>query len=108
MDTLALRQQHEAEIRGMERSWKGQINELNRQNKELWKSANEKLAVNLTEIEQKYAKQQKCDPICQESEQKVIECYQENKSQPLKCSQQVKQFINCVHDVRREVFNRNA
>jgi len=106
-DSLSLRQEHEREIRRLERSWKNQINELERQNRELWKSANDKLSSNITEAEKKYVKS-KCQPICQENEKKVIQCYQNNKSQPLKCSKEVKSFVNCVHEVRREVLNRNG
>jgi coiled-coil-helix-coiled-coil-helix domain-containing protein 3 len=106
-DSLSLKQKHEQEIRVLEKSWRQQMNELERQNRELWKSANHKLSNNLNEIEKKYVKT-KCEPICGENEKKVIECYQTNKSQPLKCSKEVKGFVNCVHEIRRNVLNRNG
>jgi len=106
-DSLTLRQEHESEIARLERSWRIQVRELETINKNLWKVGNEKFATNLTEVEKKYAKQ-KCDPVCQQQQQKIIDCYLANKNCPLNCAPLVREFRDCVADVRREVFNRKG
>jgi len=38
--------------------------------------------------------------ICSESQASVLECYRSNKKQPLRCSKQVQDFVNCVQESR--------
>jgi len=101
------REEHEREIRRLEQSWKTQIQELQKQNRQLWSTANENLSTNITDVEKNLVKQ-KCDPICRQHERLVVDCYHSNRSQPLKCSKEVKAFVDCVHQVRRSVLNRNG
>ncbi|CAG2178067.1 unnamed protein product [Oppiella nova] len=101
------REEHEREIRRLEQSWKTQIQELQKQNRQLWSTANENLSTNISDVEKNLVKQ-KCDPICRQHERLVVDCYHSNRSQPLKCSKEVKAFVDCVHQVRRSVLNRNG
>lgn len=39
-------------------------------------------------------------PICHDKQSKVLECYKLHKQQPLKCSQEVKDFAQCVQSAR--------
>lgn len=40
---------------------------------------------------------------CMDKQKKIMNCYIENKSEPLKCSDVVKSFVECV-DLKRSVF----
>lgn len=104
---MALRQNHDAEIKRLEQTWKTHINKLEEQNEELFKRANEKFSSDLSGLEQKYLKK-RYEPVCQEAEQKVLNCYIINKSQPLKCSNEVKEYSQCVKKIRKDYFNRNV
>ena len=46
-----------------------------------------------------------CTPICQELEIDVVQCYQNNPTQTLKCSSVVKEFGDCVRK-HREVRHK--
>lgn len=39
-------------------------------------------------------------PICTDIQQKVLECYRNNKKQPLKCANEVQDFVQCVQAAR--------
>ena len=43
---------------------------------------------------------QKSPPICQQERDFVLQCYKQNKSQPLLCSESVKKFSQCVSSAR--------
>lgn len=43
-------------------------------------------------------------PLCSEVQAKVLECYKANKQQPLKCSQEVKEFVACVQAARLKLM----
>ena len=83
------------------------MEELQKQNRQLWRTANEKLSANITETEKQVIKK-KCEPICRQNEKQVVDCYHKNKSQPLKCSSEVKNFVQCVQQVRREVLGQGS
>ncbi|XP_054163241.1 MICOS complex subunit MIC19-like [Oppia nitens] len=105
--SYATRQEYEEEVQRLEKTWKGQISELQKQNRQLWSTANSKLDTNITETETRINKT-RGEPICRQQERSVVDCYQSHRSQPLKCSQDVRNFVSCVQDVRRGVLNRNG
>ena len=39
-------------------------------------------------------------PVCQEARHAVMNCYMQNKNQPLLCSSEVKTFAKCVESAR--------
>jgi len=111
-DLLSMRQAHEAEIRKLERSWKARIQQLEKLNDQLNAAASQKLDAQLSALEAKHnlaaqgAGGRRCDPICPEQEQKVIDCLQNNKSQPLRCSEVVKEYQECVQKARSAVLQK--
>lgn len=83
------------------------MEELQKQNRQLWRTANEKLSAYISETEKRVNKD-KCGQICPQNEREVIDCYHSNKSQPLKCSQEVKSFRQCVQQVRGQALARGS
>ncbi|RWS05967.1 hypothetical protein B4U79_16086 [Dinothrombium tinctorium] len=108
LDSLTVQQQVQREVQRAEKSWKTQISELERQNNQLWDLANKNFESKIKDVENTYISEHKHEPICQEAEKTLDSCYKTNKSKPLNCSAEVKNFVSCVNLVRREVFNSNA
>lgn len=106
MDTLLLRQKHDQELRDVTNLWKKQKEELEKQNMELWKTTRQNLDDNLTDLESKYVKKQRCDPVCPEAEIRLLDCYKKNSKMPLKCSREAEEFVNCVNSVRNEILRQ--
>ncbi|KAL4225981.1 Chchd3p [Mactra antiquata] len=52
------------------------------------------------EVESKFLKQSS-GPVCEDLLQSVYQCYQNNKSEPLRCSQQVRAFTDAVEKARQ-------
>ena len=100
MESLTLRKRHAEEIHELQETYKRQLKEYEDQNKYLWYSTTKKLSEDLTNIEEKYTHRLKYDTVCPEVETSVERCYSQNRKQPLKCSQLVKEFVGCVRDAR--------
>ncbi|XP_060575049.1 MICOS complex subunit MIC19-like [Ruditapes philippinarum] len=57
----------------------------------------------IREVEAKFIKQSG-GPVCQDLQQEVYECYQNNMKQPLNCSRQVKAFTEAVQKARENAI----
>jgi hypothetical protein len=51
-----------------------------------------------------YFRKQSGGPVCQDLQQEVYECYQNNMKQPLNCSRQVKAFTEAVQKAREVIL----
>lgn len=89
----------------MENQFKKQLEILDEQNKELWILTNKKLSDNLKKVEEKYLSRAQHLPICSDLERNLENCYKNNSALPLNCSKNVKDFIKCVDQVRKEVIS---
>ena len=105
METLTLRKRHEEEVNRVEQSWKTRLSAYQQQNEELSRTTTERLQNDLSAIEEKYTKRQRYEPVCPDVEQKVEECLKKNSTMSLKCSQEVKDFVGCIDDVRQRVLS---
>ena len=105
--STAAREEYQQQIQQLEKSWKSQIEELQKQNRNLLQTTKDKLSANISEVE-KHLNKTKCQPICRESSKTVEDCLQTHRSQPLKCSKEVRSFVDCVHEVRRSVLNKGV
>ncbi|XP_015928211.1 MICOS complex subunit MIC19 [Parasteatoda tepidariorum] len=103
--TLEQRQKYHEEFKKAERSWNNRINELETQNKVLYDSAKEKFAAMLNEIEENHVKNSFA-PVCPDKQVLVERCFRENSKYPLNCSQEVKDFMNCVDKVRMTALSK--
>ncbi|KAI1286980.1 MICOS complex subunit mic25-a [Halotydeus destructor] len=101
METLTLRKRHEEQLQSLEASWRQQKVVLEHANRTLWKTTTTRIASDLKEIEDKYISKRRYDPICPDKESSVESCYKNNAKTPLKCSEQVKDFVGCVDVAKR-------
>ncbi|RWS22696.1 coiled-coil-helix-coiled-coil-helix domain-containing protein 6-like protein [Leptotrombidium deliense] len=106
IDSLALKQQVQQEVQKAEVGWKRQLNDLEQQNRLLWNAANNKVSADIKKVQNTYINQSKHEPVCLEAESKLEACLNKNKSKPLNCSDEVKQFVSSVNLARQEVFQR--
>uniref|UniRef100_A0A023G899 Putative head-elevated expression protein n=1 Tax=Amblyomma triste TaxID=251400 RepID=A0A023G899_AMBTT len=102
-DSLQSRRLHRDELKKVEDVWRERLKEVERQNQELYKLATDKFAGAVKQVEDKYT-QQKCVPVCEEHQQKVMECYAKNQRAPLNCSKLVEAFTKCVHEARKDII----
>lgn len=101
--SLEQRQKHLEELRNVEISWQNRLKELEKQNSELFDSSQGKFASGIQHVEEKYI-HQTFDPVCPEKQSDVLKCYQENRKMPLKCAEEVKEFVQCVDKVRMNIL----
>ncbi|XP_064483305.1 MICOS complex subunit MIC19-like [Ornithodoros turicata] len=102
-DSLEARRLHYEDIRKVDSVWKERLDEVERQNQELYKLATDKFAGAVDEVGTKYVKH-KCVPVCEAAQKKVLECYERNQKQPLNCSKLVDAFTRCVHQARKDII----
>lgn len=105
--SLEQRQKHLEELRNVEISWQNRVRELERQNSDLFDSAEGKFASGIQHVEEKYI-HQTFDPVCPEKQSDVLKCYQENRKMPLKCAEEVKEFVQCVDKIRMNILTSHG
>lgn len=101
---LRLRQQHQQELETMRQFNQSKVNMLEQQNKLLYNSAVKRLESSLGNVEEKYTRRLRHEPVCEMAEKDVESCYLKNPGMPLKCSKQAQDFINCIDNIRRQVL----
>lgn len=104
MDMLRLRQQHQQELEMVREFNQSKVNMLEQQNRLLYNAGVKRLESNLANVEEKYTRRQRHEPVCVEAEKNVESCYLQNSGMPLKCSKQAQDFINCIDSIRRQVL----
>uniref|UniRef100_A0A131Z4R5 Coiled-coil-helix-coiled-coil-helix domain-containing protein 3, mitochondrial n=1 Tax=Rhipicephalus appendiculatus TaxID=34631 RepID=A0A131Z4R5_RHIAP len=101
-DSLQGRKLNHDELKKVDDVWRERLKEVERQNQELYKLATDKFAGAVTQVEERYT-QHKCTPVCEEHQQKVMDCYAKNQRAPLNCSKLVDAFTKCVHEARKDI-----
>jgi len=86
------------------------LKELQERNAVLQKQTNDQFAKAVQEVENKFINIT-ANPVCQDLQAKVIECYQANPNSTLNCSPLVEAFTYCVDRARiavtRQKFNQD-
>ena len=71
-----------------------------KKNAEIEREVLQKFNGAVDEMQKKYG-DKKMEPVCLSLQNHVLDCYQENKNSSLKCSQLVRDYINCVEQARK-------
>ncbi|XP_028407963.1 MICOS complex subunit MIC19-like [Dendronephthya gigantea] len=61
----------------------------------------------ISEMQGKYS-EKKVEPVCTSLQHHVVDCYLENKNSSLKCSQLVRDYVNCVEQSRKSMSQTQA
>ncbi|XP_023231027.1 MICOS complex subunit MIC19-like [Centruroides sculpturatus] len=77
--------------------------ELENENIHLLQLLTEKLDKSIDDVEKKYFNRPSLD-VCQEMQDKVLNCYENNSANTLNCHKEVAQFQRCVDGVRFRVL----
>jgi len=107
LSALKVRAQKEEELRQVEEYWHNRVKDL-RQHTLTASDLSEESFRSTVEAVDKMFLRSRARPICQESRHAVLECYKNNKTQSLLCSEEVRSFANCVESARLGSIGRSG
>ncbi|XP_022664605.1 MICOS complex subunit MIC25-like isoform X1 [Varroa destructor] len=90
---------HQTEMDKLDQEWRQRLDGLDQQNQLLYKLATSKFTAEVADVHREYVSDF-MKPVCQNTQNAVLECYQKNSKQPLQCSREVAAFQNCVSATR--------
>ena len=94
------------EFRRLENHYQRKIRALETENENLMKDTQAAFAEAVQEVEQRFQTRNAPAPICQDLQDKLLECYKANPKHTLNCSPQVKAFNECVQRQRERILSR--
>jgi len=89
----------EQELAQAEMRHKQELEEVEKKFADKVKATEEQFNTAAEEVQRKY-RHRHTAPVCEQARSIVTQCYTENPNQTLKCSQEVKKFIECVNQSR--------
>ncbi|XP_074644773.1 MICOS complex subunit mic25a-like [Tubulanus polymorphus] len=95
------------DLKRIENMYHSKFQQLEKKQAEMYRDNKDQFTQAVEEVEKKFVKQT-FNPVCQDLQQAVLECYQKNPKQSLLCSTQVKDFMQCVEDTRKNVLTRKG
>ncbi|XP_003747367.1 MICOS complex subunit MIC25 [Galendromus occidentalis] len=96
---------HQQDMEKLDQEWRGRLDDLANQNKQLYKLATDKFTGSVAEVHQKYVGDRH-QAVCQNTQNAVMQCYRKNQKKPLECSREVVAFQNCVSATRLNLSAR--
>ncbi|XP_054137018.1 MICOS complex subunit MIC25 isoform X2 [Melozone crissalis] len=93
----------EANLRRQEAFYQEQLARIERKNAEIYKMTSEQYQEAAAKAEERI-KRRNADPICANLQSEILKCYQENKSEVLKCSELAKEYQRCVSAAQKELL----
>ncbi|CRL03479.1 CLUMA_CG016146, isoform A [Clunio marinus] len=99
---MQVRKEKEAELFANDQYW---ANRLKNQESEFLKNSKimeQEFNDTLSEVKKRFATPSIASqlPPCQDLKSKIIECYRKNPTETLKCSSEVREFLDCVNSAR--------
>ncbi|XP_076032204.1 uncharacterized protein LOC143020001 [Oratosquilla oratoria] len=92
---MRLREEKEQELQAAEKTWREKLDKREEEFTNIGKLTQEQFSSSLKEVESLFLKAT-CTPVCQDHQDEVMKCYQDNPKQSLRCSREVAQFTQCV------------
>jgi len=83
---------------------KARLHKYEEQSEQQLQTQKEEFNQAMTEVENKFMRNTG-SPVCQDIQQEVFHCYQNNPKQTLNCSSQVRAFTSCVDDARKDAYD---
>lgn len=96
---------NDEEVEKIQSQYEKRIEALEKQNKDLYQSTTEQFAAAVQEVEKKFLKTT-ASPICDDLQNQVMQCYQENQKETIHCSGFVKAYSNCVQQQRETILTK--
>jgi hypothetical protein len=93
----------EDELRRIEAYYEAKIQEIEKQNVELYKTTVDHFSTAVQQVEKKYLNTS-LPLVCGELQKAVKKCYLDNKSESLNCSSEVRAFEQCVEKQRQRIL----
>ncbi|OWF43584.1 MICOS complex subunit Mic19-like [Mizuhopecten yessoensis] len=83
---------------------KSRLQKYEEQSEQQLQTQKEEFSQAMDEVENKFMRNTG-SPVCQDIQQDVFHCYQNNPEQTLNCSSQVRAFTSCVDDARKDAYD---
>jgi len=92
---MRLREEKEQEMKKLNLDWHNKVEEREKEFIKMGRLSEEEVAASLKEVESLFMKAT-CSPVCQDQQEKVMNCYQDHAHQSLRCAREVEHFTQCV------------
>lgn len=104
---MRVREEKEAELRVLEQQWRQKLKDIQKRHADQNQLSVEQFHAALAEVEALFFKPT-TTPMCEEGQDKVQRCYQDNPKQSLRCSREVAAFTECVDLTRLSAVTRKG
>eukprot|EP00095_Tigriopus_kingsejongensis_P008198 maker-scaffold895_size84271-snap-gene-0.22 protein:Tk08198 transcript:maker-scaffold895_size84271-snap-gene-0.22-mRNA-1 annotation:"coiled-coil-helix-coiled-coil-helix domain-containing protein mitochondrial" len=104
LSALKVRAEKEEELRQVEDYWQSRLRETRNHQLKATAINEENFHSTIEAVERLFLKSRQ-SPICQEAKHAVLQCYKQNPKQSLKCSQEVRNFAQCIDSARLNSLN---
>ena len=95
-------------VERLEKLYQEKLHNLEEKSRSMHKSTNFKFAETVEDVEKQFIRQVSRNPVCVDLQNAVMKCYRNNPNETLKCSPQVKEFLECVDKTRMNVLHRKG
>lgn len=101
-------EQLQEELEKVREQYEKRIRDLEKQNREVHQTTVDEFAKAVEDVEKKFLKAT-APLVCEELQNKVMQCYRDNPKQVLNCSQMVRAYTSCVEHERGSLLkNTNS
>ena len=105
LSSLKIRAEKEKELNDLNNHWKKKMQANEQEKSTISNIQTASMALSVKELED-LIDYKPVVPICQDQRNLITQCLQQNKGQPLKCGDYVKEFSNCVNSARLSFAGR--
>ena len=104
----ALRYKYESQLKNYRKAWLSRFKQMEQLNERLLKQNSAKFASEVNHLESKHFQNSSkyFESPCQTVEVTLRQCYLDNPKKPLLCSQEVKQFAECIRQASIDFVKR--
>ncbi|KAI1892304.1 hypothetical protein AGOR_G00131960 [Albula goreensis] len=93
----------EAEVKKLHAFYKEKLAQLETRNMDNYKQSRENFRESVTRAEA-HVKPRSMEPVCTTLQRQILHCYRENRDQTLRCSDLAKDYMQCIHTVKKNLL----
>lgn len=107
IDWDLIQEKLEEEIKNVENDYEKRLSALEQKNIELGRANIDQFKQAVEEMEKKFITATG-PPVCQDLEEKVLDCYKESQGRTLECSPIIKSYTGCVDKCRQNIMSQKG
>lgn len=100
-------EEKERELKKQDVFYKDQLARLEERSAQFYKVTTEEYQKAATDVEAKF-KRYEAHPVCVDLQAKILQCYQQNSQQSLRCSALASQYLQCVSNAKQTLLGRGG